>query len=129
MLDRLATQARNAHARYQLHPAVSGTADIRCDVRRCGGPSKTSSRTPLPILIGQITARYRNDEITVIFDDNGAGIPAERRDDALRPFVVWRHHAIGKQAAPALACRSPVILFSGMAANWRWMIHRLAVCA
>ena len=34
-----------------------------------------------------MSARYRNDEITIIFDDNGAGIPAERRDDAIRPFV------------------------------------------
>ena len=35
----------------------------------------------------EISANYRNDEVTIIIDDNGAGIPAERRTDALRPFV------------------------------------------
>ena len=35
----------------------------------------------------EISANYRNDEVTIIIDDNGAGIPAERRADALRPFV------------------------------------------
>ena len=35
----------------------------------------------------EISVRYRNDEVTVTIDDNGAGIPVERRADALRPFV------------------------------------------
>jgi len=35
----------------------------------------------------EILANYRNDEVTIIIDDNGAGIPLERRADALRPFV------------------------------------------
>ena len=35
----------------------------------------------------EILANYRNDEVTIIIDDNGAGIPVERRADALRPFV------------------------------------------
>lgn len=34
-----------------------------------------------------ISFRYRNDEVTIFFDDNGAGIPAERRADAIRPFI------------------------------------------
>ena len=34
-----------------------------------------------------MSVRYRNDEVTITIDDNGAGIPAERRADALRPFV------------------------------------------
>ena len=34
-----------------------------------------------------VEASYRNDEVTIVFDDNGAGIPEERRADALRPFV------------------------------------------
>ena len=29
----------------------------------------------------------RNDEVMIQFDDNGAGIPAEKRADAIRPFV------------------------------------------
>ena len=28
-----------------------------------------------------------NDEVRIQFDDNGAGIPAEKRADAIRPFV------------------------------------------
>ncbi|MBT6122599.1 MAG: two-component sensor histidine kinase [Candidatus Puniceispirillum sp.] len=34
-----------------------------------------------------VTVRVRNDEITFIFDDNGAGIPEELRADAVRPFI------------------------------------------
>ena len=29
----------------------------------------------------------RNDEVIVTFDDDGAGIPEERRADAIRPFI------------------------------------------
>jgi len=34
-----------------------------------------------------VSVHLRNDEVIVIFDDNGAGIPEERRADAIRPFV------------------------------------------
>ena len=34
-----------------------------------------------------VSIRYRNDEISVFFDDDGAGIPPERRADAIRPFI------------------------------------------
>ena len=37
--------------------------------------------------LAEISVNYRNDEVTIIVEDNGAGIPAERRADALRPFV------------------------------------------
>jgi two-component system osmolarity sensor histidine kinase EnvZ len=35
----------------------------------------------------EISLSYRNDEVTIFFDDNGAGIPLERRADAIRPFI------------------------------------------
>jgi len=35
----------------------------------------------------EISLRFRNDEVTIFFDDNGAGIPPERRADAIRPFI------------------------------------------
>ncbi|MDB2324042.1 ATP-binding protein [Alphaproteobacteria bacterium] len=35
----------------------------------------------------EVSLRFRNDEVTIFFDDNGAGIPAERRADAIRPFI------------------------------------------
>ena len=89
MLSLLVSQARNAHE-----------FDIRFDA-----PSK-----PLPVFAVRpkamrrafeniisnalaystqcvVEASYRNDEVTIVFDDNGAGIPEERRADALRPFV------------------------------------------
>ena len=34
-----------------------------------------------------VSLRVRNDEVIFSFDDNGAGIPAERRQDAIRPFI------------------------------------------
>ena len=89
MLDRLATQARNAYA-FDISFIPPSPALPIFPLRR------KAMRRAFENLISnalaysdraEITARYRNDEITVIFDDNGAGIPAERRDDALRPFV------------------------------------------
>ena len=35
----------------------------------------------------EVSVRVHNDEIIFSFDDNGAGIPAERRQDAIRPFI------------------------------------------
>ena len=35
----------------------------------------------------EVLLRVRNDEVIFSFDDNGAGIPAERRQDAIRPFI------------------------------------------
>ena len=34
-----------------------------------------------------VAVRMRNDEVIITFDDNGAGIPQERRADAIRPFI------------------------------------------
>jgi len=34
-----------------------------------------------------VSLRFRNDEVTVFIDDDGAGIPPERRADAIRPFI------------------------------------------
>ena len=35
----------------------------------------------------EVSVQVRNDEVIFSFDDNGAGIPAERRQDAIRPFI------------------------------------------
>ncbi|MDB4853005.1 ATP-binding protein [Alphaproteobacteria bacterium] len=35
----------------------------------------------------EVSLRVRNDEVIFSFDDNGAGIPAECRQDAIRPFI------------------------------------------
>ena len=34
-----------------------------------------------------INIHTRNDEVIITFDDDGAGIPEERRADAVRPFI------------------------------------------
>ena len=34
-----------------------------------------------------VRIQMRNDEVIVTFDDDGAGIPEERRADAIRPFI------------------------------------------
>jgi len=34
-----------------------------------------------------VSLRIHNDEVIFSFDDNGAGIPEERRQDAIRPFI------------------------------------------
>ena len=34
-----------------------------------------------------VSINSKNDEVIVTFDDNGSGIPEERRADAIRPFV------------------------------------------
>ena len=89
MLDRLTTQARNAHA-FDIsftppQPALPIFPLRRKAMRRAF--ENLISNAVAYSTTAEITARYRNDEVTVIFDDNGAGIPAERRDDAVRPFV------------------------------------------
>ena len=89
MLERLTTQARNAHA-FDISFAMPQPALPIFPLRR------KAMRRAFENLISnalaystqaEITARYRNDEVTIIVDDNGAGIPTERRDDAIRPFV------------------------------------------
>ena len=89
MLDRLTTQARNAHA-FDIsftppQPALPIFPLRRKAMRRAF--ENLISNAVAYSTKAEITARYRNDQVTVIFDDNGAGIPAERRDDAVRPFV------------------------------------------
>ena len=89
MLDRLATQARNAHAfdiSFTLPAAALPIFPLRRKAIRRAFENMISNALAYSSK-AEISARYRNDEVTVIFDDNGAGIPAERRDDALRPFV------------------------------------------
>ena len=89
MLERIIATTRNAHG-YEItfkppSPAIPVFPLRRKAIRRAienvvSNAIAFSSRA-------EISANYRNDEVTIIIDDNGAGIPAERRADALRPFV------------------------------------------
>ena len=89
MLERITAQTRNAHGFDVTLTPPSPPIPIfplrRKAMRRAvenviSNAIAFSSRA-------EISVRYRNDEVTVTIDDNGAGIPVERRADALRPFV------------------------------------------
>ena len=89
MLDRMVTQTRNTHAFDITFTPPSPPLPVfplrRKAIRRA--IENIISNALAYSQQAQVTASYRNDEVTITFDDNGAGIPAERRADALRPFV------------------------------------------
>ena len=89
MLERIITTTSNAHG-YEINfkppsPAIPIFPLRRKAIRRA--IENVVSNAIAFSSQAEISANYRNDEVTIIIDDNGAGIPAERRADALRPFV------------------------------------------
>ncbi|ADE40446.1 ATP-binding protein [Candidatus Puniceispirillum marinum] len=89
MLSRLVSQAAKAHdfdiSFEAPEPAVPPFSIRRNAIQRAfsniiSNAVRYSTKTV-------VTVRIRNDEITFIFDDNGAGIPEELRADAIRPFI------------------------------------------
>ena len=89
MLERIIATTRNAHG-YAItfkppSPAIPVFPLRRKAIRRA--IENVVSNAIAFSSQAEISANYRNDEVTIIIDDNGAGIPAERRADALRPFV------------------------------------------
>ena len=89
MLDRMITQTRNAHAFDISFNTPSASLPVfplrRKAIRRAF--ENIISNAIAYSTKAEVSARLRNDEVTIHFDDNGAGIPAERRADAIRPFV------------------------------------------
>lgn len=89
MLSRLVSQAAKAH-NFDItfeapDPAIPPFSIRRNAIQRAfsniiSNAVRYSTKTV-------VTVRARNDEITFIFDDNGAGIPEELRVDAVRPFI------------------------------------------
>lgn len=89
MVSRLVSQAAKAH-NFDISfeapdPAVPPFSIRRNAIQRAfsniiSNAVRYSTKTV-------VTVRVRNDEITFIFDDNGAGIPEELRADAIRPFI------------------------------------------
>ena len=89
MLERITATTRNAHG-YEItfkppSPEIPVFPLRRKAIRRA--IENVVSNAIAFSSQAEISANYRNDEVTIIIDDNGAGIPAERRADALRPFV------------------------------------------
>ena len=89
LVKRLVTQARKSHKfDISLSPVkdeipafpMRRNAIQRAFSNIISNAIRYSSKTVVHIQI-------RNDEVIVTFDDNGAGIPEERRADAIRPFI------------------------------------------
>ena len=89
LLERLVKQARKTH-KFDINftsplaplPAfpVRKNAIQRAFSNIISNAIRYSSRTI-------VSLRVHNDEVIFCFDDNGAGIPEERRQDAIRPFI------------------------------------------
>ena len=89
LLERLVKQARKTH-KFDINftsplaplPAfpVRRNAIQRAFSNIISNAIRYSSRTI-------VSLRVHNDEVIFCFDDNGAGIPEERRQDAIRPFI------------------------------------------
>ena len=89
MLERIIATTRNAHG-YEITFKTPSTAIPVFPLRRKAIRRAIENVVSNAIAFSsqaEISVNYRNDEVTIIIDDNGAGIPAERRADALRPFV------------------------------------------
>ncbi len=89
MLERIVATTRNAHG-FKItfkppSPAIPIFPLRRKAIRRA--IENVISNAIAFSSQAEISVNYRNDEVTIIIDDDGAGIPAERRADALRPFV------------------------------------------
>ena len=89
LLKRMVDQARKSH-RFDIVLTLSKTKIPEFPVRKnaiqrafaniISNAIRYSTKT-------EVSIWQRNDEVMIQFDDNGAGIPAERRADAIRPFV------------------------------------------
>jgi two-component system osmolarity sensor histidine kinase EnvZ len=89
LLKRMVDQARKSH-RFDIVLILSKTKIPEFPVRKnaiqrafaniISNAIRYSTKT-------EVSIWQRNDEVMIQFDDNGAGIPAERRADAIRPFV------------------------------------------
>ena len=89
MLERIIAQTRQAHGFDITFLPPSSALPVfplrRKTIRRA--IENVISNATAYATRAEVSVRYRNDEVTITIDDNGAGIPAERRADALRPFV------------------------------------------
>jgi len=89
LLKRMVDQARKGH-KFDIALTLSKTKIPKFLIRKnaiqrafaniISNAIRYSTKTHVSIW-------QRNDEVMIQFDDNGAGIPAEKRADAIRPFV------------------------------------------
>ena len=89
LLGRLVDQTRRAHG-FDITLARPGTKVPAFPLRRKAIIRAFENIISNAISFStkmNISIKYRNDEVTILFDDNGAGIPTELRSEAIRPFV------------------------------------------
>ena len=89
LLQRMVEQARKSH-KFDIVLTSSKTKISQFPVRKnaiqrafaniISNAIRYSTKT-------EVSIWQHNDEVRIQFDDNGAGIPAEKRADAIRPFV------------------------------------------
>ena len=104
MLERIIKTTSNAHG-YEItfkppSPAIPVFPLRRKAIRRA--IENVVSNAIAFSSQAEISANYRNDEVTIIIDDNGAGIPAERRAARLHAADV-RRPRVARRAARARA--------------------------
>ena len=89
LLGRLVDQTRRAHG-FDITLVPTGTKVPAFPLRRKAIIRAFENIISNAISFStkmDISITYRNDEVTILFDDNGAGIPTELRSEAIRPFV------------------------------------------
>jgi len=89
LLERLVEQAQKTHKfdiSYTLPPAPLPAFPVRKNAiqRAFSNIISNAIRYSTKTIV---SLRIHNDEVIFSFDDNGAGIPEERRQDAIRPFI------------------------------------------
>jgi two-component system osmolarity sensor histidine kinase EnvZ len=89
LLERLVEQAQKTHKfdiSYTAPPAPLPAFPVRKNAiqRAFSNIISNAIRYSTKTIV---SLRIHNDEVIFSFDDNGAGIPEERRQDAIRPFI------------------------------------------
>ena len=89
LLERLVEQAQKTHKfdiSYTSPPAPLPAFPVRKNAiqRAFSNIISNAIRYSTKTIV---SLRIHNDEVIFSFDDNGAGIPEERRQDAIRPFI------------------------------------------
>ena len=119
MLTRLVTQAHKSH-RFDIILSPVTDEVPRFPMRRNAIQRAFSNIISNAIRYSSktiVNIQKRNDEVIITFDDNGSGIPKERRADAIRPFIRLEESRNRRTGGTGLGLRSPAISCLAMAVN------------
>ncbi len=99
-----------ARARQRNNIAVSGPEHLQVNVKRAGLRRCLTNLVDNALKHGaQVAVSLKQDErlVEIAVEDNGPGIPEQRREEAFRPSIAWTKAAICKLAAAAWGWPSP----------------------